>query len=130
VCVSDWRLGQLVTFETTSELLGNGGTMTIPANANRVGVIAGCADNFATGVFTIKNPTLPIMSVPLDNLPYSITLLTHGRLPQQSLAFQRFGSIANLNTFVIELFMPREYIAAALESFRSEYGQFLSTLKL
>lgn len=122
--MQDWRVGRLVRTNVLPSLFG-GGTMTIPKNQQRVGLLI-------TGGQT-DNTFIPWVNVTIDTgtiFPLSFAqnstqlwlLTTHGDFPTHG--FTIVNSFANCVIGAIEFVMPENYLAAGLEQFISEQSKW------
>ena len=128
MCIGDWRLGKLVTVRVANTTLSIGATLDIPANPNRVGLMLAGTQASTTSAVKISTDGVFFDSMKSGEFLRLYTLQTHGLLP--TLAIRVTGAAASAaEVGVTEFFMPAEYIQTALESYRSEYGQFLSQWK-
>lgn len=122
MCISDWRIGRLITSVTHNLATMVTPSIILPPNRQRVGV-----SFFGLGFSDVNDPdflvTMPDGSLIAINrgLPYlHLTLQSHGDLPTRQ--FTITDPSDSDNGTVIEYFMPEQYLSAALDSFRREYN--------
>ena len=122
MCIGDWRLGRLITTQATPFDVAAGTGLSYGANSNRIGYMISvrvATPSVNTSVLgTFSDGT--IMTLGQGEPNQLVTLEKHGRLPTYALVLSLHTALA-VGT-VTEFFMPAEYLAAALESFRSQYS--------
>lgn len=121
MCMQDWRVGRLIRTSPHPES-GNVVNLTVAPNRNRVGIYIS-----APG---LNDPVLGFIPADIQILlggvvaAYAIggimvSLATHGDLCQRGFSVIDNSNGASISA--VEFFMPEEYLAAGLESFRSNY---------
>lgn len=101
----------------TASTPGIGGTLTIGANPQRVGIYF---QSFPLGTVMTHTPTIQVDGVIVAGLVHTLprwecTFLSHGDLPTR--AFIITTPVGATPLGVIECFLPERYIAAALAEF-------------
>lgn len=125
MCVSDWRLGRLITFQQTLWDDGSSKGQTYLPNMQRVGILFGSVDG---------DLTLPAYSkIQIDGVDHTevgtghpdvfYTLEKHGLLVTRKFTISPIATGSKGS--VIEFFLPEAYIAACIKSFDNEYAQYL-----
>lgn len=122
MCVNDWRLGRLVRSTGKNIAIAPASAIVVLPNKQRVGLC-----------FAFNNDPLAAgstFSVTFDNgviigsqgfFPYlMISLLEFGDLSTHGATVAGFSVAGVVN--VSEYIMPEEYLAVALEKFKTDYG--------
>ena len=120
MCIGDWRLGRLIRSKITTANLTTGLSISIPADRNRVGVIAGMGNQQAllTGYTRLLVDGTVIFFLGNGTPSATFTLATHGELPTRAFSILSVGA-TTIASFV-EFFMPEEYLSAGLEEYIRE----------
>lgn len=125
MCFNDWRIGRLIRTNLIFYSAGSPVTFIIPQNSQRVGLTIYVQDSDVservTG--TLNEPTSTLAIALLDSIVgrYDWNIAMHGDFPTRS--YQLVCEVGNTgNVSVVEYIAPEEYLAAALEQFRTEYG--------
>jgi hypothetical protein len=125
MCIGDWRLGRLVRSHGREIVIPNGSTISIKPDQTRVGLLlsapvaeialGGSCDIMVAGV------SVGTLQSIFASLYFSMAL--HGDLLTKQFDLTAVG--ADEDVGITEWTMPEEYLTAALESFQSEYSQWL-----
>lgn len=126
MCFNDWRVGRLIRSVFRPSVNGNGSSIVMAPNKQRVGLTISIVDlvGALNVVATVVESVSGFMVLFLDDAtPVThITLATHGDLPTKGLTVSILGgTIPELS--IIEYIAPEEYLAAGLEEFESEYAK-------
>lgn len=118
MCIGDWRLGRLIRTNAYSQTPGIGGTYTVRANPQRVGLTI---QSFQTTTILVQSPSIAVDNVTVVFLPptntiFHCTFLAYGDLPTRKFDITTPGAATVLG--IIEYTLPEEFIAAALEEFK------------
>lgn len=132
MCMTDWRIGRLVRSVTTQFSLPQLTQANVVQNMQRIGWdlspnspmtfqvdSLGPSIGLARVVVNGKNTFL----ITQTSLEISVRLTTHGDLPTKPFVISNFDADNAFN--LTEYFMPEEYLEAGLNSFNSEYAQWL-----
>ncbi len=127
MCIADWRIGRLIRSIGYDKPAG--ASLILPKNMQRVGLIISMDQSGAgPGLDAMFAQTTGGLAAQFWNdgsNPYLISMATHGNIPTFGWSI---GTEAGLSRFnAVELIMPEEYLEAALESFKSEYSQWLKS---
>lgn len=126
MCLQDWRLGRFIR-SVPHPLSGVGVSILLTANPQRVGLLATIAQGPAVGTdslaIIVDSKTIFSVDANADS-HFFATIATHGDLPMKAISI--LANMGALNVSVTEFFLPEEYLAAAMEQFKSEYGQWLN----
>lgn len=124
MCFQDWRIGRLIRSVAHDIVSGPAGEMLLPASQQRVGLTVTAVDSDIAAGWLVQaydsNLKLAFL-LGLNSGLFHCTLATHGDLPTRSITIEILGNTTTAVS-VIEYFAPEEYLAAALESFRTQYG--------
>ena len=120
MCIGDWRLGRLIRSKITTANLTTGMSISIPADHNRVGVIAGIGNQQSLlSTYARLSVDGTVIFFLGNGIPAAtFTLATHGELPTRAFSIVSIGA-TTIASFV-EFFMPEEYLAAGLEEYKRE----------
>ena len=122
MCIGDWRLGRLIRSEISFFNISSGINITKQRNPQRVGLTVGVIEApFANTAFIqLMVDDIDFTILPFNRPIFHCTLQTHGDLPTRKFDVGMGSSV--VQGAWIEYFMPEEYIQAALEDFRRQYG--------
>lgn len=121
MCVSDWRLGRLMSVRYQPWNLVSGEGVTLPANRQRVGLIITTSVVLGTTAgFSLTSGGVLIMSIYGLAAYKEFSLAEHGIFVQQDFVVGQQNA-ASIGAY-IETTMPERYLSAALNEFNSKYG--------
>lgn len=118
MCIGDWRLGRLIRTNAYTQTPGIGGTYTVRANPQRVGLtIQSFQTNTVIGQsLSIAVDNVTVLFLPPTSTIFHCTFLSHGDLPTRKFDITTPGTATVIG--IIEYTLPEEFIAAALDEFK------------
>jgi hypothetical protein len=120
MCLSDWRLGGLITSQISTFSMTTG-NFQISANPNRIGLAIRAATWVTPAISQITCEGLTFASLAGSGYVNDIflTLQEHGNMVRKRFAVT--SAAGSLTGSVTEYFLPVEIVAAGIEEFMREY---------
>lgn len=123
----DWRLSRLLGMKTFSDIVIPGSFIVVSqASRQRVGILCSASCSIPVDkVRLILGGNISFWLTAGDNT-IMLSLPQHGPIVQGQVQIANdVSTAANKIISVVEYFLPEDYLAAALESYTTEYADFL-----
>jgi len=120
MCISDWRLGGLITSQMTPFNLTTG-NVQIAANPNRIGLDITCSQWTTPAVSQLNCESTTFRNIAGSGYVNDIELRLerHGNMVRRRFTVTNAGG--SLTGMIVEYFLPVEIIAAGIDEFMREY---------
>jgi len=121
----DWRLGALLTNRHQQFNLVADGAEDIPGHSNRVAISVARRNTATDDNLRVTFTGELVVYVTPEVSHVYLSMVEYGPLIRRGFSLHNDDGTSNCIADLTEWFMPADYIAAMLESFATEYAEYL-----